>query len=103
MRIRHRPVREQGAWLCLVVVRWMNYHAVPGNLKRVSQFRTTAMRLWLDTRARIAGSCLESLRRRSQRHRLTRERVGPFVNKVLPVARVVHAYPNGRFYAKHPE
>jgi len=92
MRFRHLPMGEQAQWLSRVFVGWMNYHAVPGNLPRVSQFRSALIRLWC-----------ASLRRRSQRHRLPWERFSPIANRLIPAAYVVHPYPSDRFYAKHPK
>ena len=54
-------------------------------------FRTQVARLWL-----------HALRRRSQRHRLTWDNFGPVVNRWLPRPKILHPYPNQRFYAKHP-
>ena len=40
VRWMHRPVAEVGKWLRSVVQGWMNYHAVPGNIRSLDQFRT---------------------------------------------------------------
>ena len=40
VRCMHRPVVEIGKWLRSVVQGWMNYHAVPGNIRSLDQFRT---------------------------------------------------------------
>jgi hypothetical protein len=42
------------------------------------------------------------LRRRSQRHRLTWERMGRIATRWLPLARVMHPYPEVRFAATYP-
>ncbi len=57
---RHWPIAEQGQWLGSVVRGHTAYYAVPGNIAAVSAFRKQVTRLW--------G---RSLRRRSQRHRVT--------------------------------
>jgi hypothetical protein len=61
----HEPVAEVGAWLQKVVTGYYQYHAVPGNLDRLSVFGQRLRRLWRLT-----------LRRRSQQpvkwHRVTR-------------------------------
>ena len=62
---RHWPVPEQGEWLGSVVRGHTAYYGVPGNIAAVSAFRKQVTRSW--------G---RSLRRRSQRHRLTWERMG---------------------------
>ena len=41
----HRTMIEVGAWLRSVVRGWFNYHAVPGNLHCLDQFRTQVARL----------------------------------------------------------
>ncbi len=78
-------------WLRSVVQGYMNYHAVPGNLDRITCFRTQIIRHWY-----------HALRRRGDRHRITWDRFGPFANRWLPRARVLHPYPSVRFDANHP-
>ncbi len=91
MRHRHAPVAWQGKWLSAVVRGYFNYHAVPGNIARMMEFRTQAVRHWLF-----------ALRRRSHKHRLTWARFGPVADRLIPSAKILHPYPNVRFYAKHP-
>jgi RNA-directed DNA polymerase len=88
-RRRHLPVPEQGRWLASVVRGHLAYYAVPGNIDAVSAFRDEVRRLWHET-----------LRRRSQRSRLTWERYGRIANRWLPPARIVHPYPSVRFVAR---
>ena len=59
-RRRHWPIPEQGGWLASVVRGRLNYYAVPGNIDAVTAFRNQVRRHWFET-----------LRRRSQRHRMT--------------------------------
>ena len=92
MQMRPLPIAQQGQWLRAVVQGWLNYHAVPGNHGRLAIFRLQAVRLWL-----------RSLRRRSQRHRMSWERFGPLSDRWIPIPRILHPYPNERFYAKHPK
>jgi group II intron reverse transcriptase/maturase len=92
MRMRSLPISQQGRWLRAVVQGWLNYHAVPGNCARLSTFRLQASRLWL-----------RSLRRRSQRYRMSWDRFAPLSNRWIPNPKVLHPYPNDRFYAKHPK
>lgn len=92
MQMRPLPIAQQGQWLRAVVQGWLNYHAVPGNHGRLAIFRLQAVRLWL-----------RSLRRRSQRHRMNWERFGPLSDRWIPIPRILHPYPNERFYAKHPK
>ena len=56
MRHRHDPIPEVGQWLQRVVQGYLNYHAVPGNLRQLGVFRAEVCRPWL-----------HALRRRSQR------------------------------------
>jgi len=87
-RRRHLPIPEQGRWLGAVVRGHLAYYAVPGNTDAVTAFRTQIARHWL-----------QALRRRSQRHRLTWERMNRIIARWLPPARIQHPYPNVRFYA----
>ena len=87
----HHPIQQTGVWLGQVVSGYNNYHAVPGNLRRLSTFRRETARHWLFT-----------VRRRSQRSRWTWERFGALLAQYLPEPRVLHPYPLERFYAKHP-
>jgi len=43
-----------------------------------------------------------ALRRRSQRHRLTWARMDRIATRWLPLARVLHPYPEVRFAATYP-
>jgi RNA-directed DNA polymerase len=88
-RRRHDPVPEQGAWLRSVVQGHLVYYAVPGNTDAVKEFRTQVARHWY-----------KALRRRSQRTRLTWERMNRLTNRWLPPARVRHPFPEERFAAR---
>lgn len=93
MRRRHDPIPDQGRWLRAVVQGYLNYQAIPGNWAAIKALRTQTARLWR-----------HALKRRSQRqrHRLTWERFGPIVERWLPRAKILHPYPNMRFFATHP-
>jgi len=56
---RHEPVPVVGHWLRRVVQGYFNYHAVPGNSRRLSVFRKEVGRAWL-----------HALRRRGQHGRM---------------------------------
>jgi len=91
LRLRmHEPVAVVGAWLRKVVNGYYRYHAVPGNIVRLSVFGQRLRRLW-----RLI------LRRRSQRptswNRTTR-----IFKRWIPAPRVLHPYPIARFLATHP-
>ena len=85
-RRRHLPVPEQGRWLASVVRGHLAYYAVPGNGRAANAFRVQVSRHWL-----------RALRRRSQRHRLTWERMNRLSARWLPPVRVLHPYPEVRF------
>jgi RNA-directed DNA polymerase len=86
MQRRHAPVSTTGEWLNRVVQGYLNYHAVPGNLKRLGMFRAEVCRAWM-----------HALRRRSQRTRMTWDRFQPLVTRYIPKVHVRHPYPNQRF------
>ncbi len=86
---RHWPIAEQGQWLGSVVRGHTAYYAVPGNIAAVTAFRKQVTRHWGRT-----------LRRRSQRHRLTWQRMGRLEARWLPAARITHPWPNVRFDAR---
>jgi RNA-directed DNA polymerase len=85
-RRMHFSIPEQGAWLRSVVNGYFNYHAVPTNIKALEQFRKQVTRLWH-----------RSLKRRSQRHRLTWERMNKIQYRWIPKARIIHPWPTVRF------
>jgi hypothetical protein len=71
-----------------VVQGYFNYHAVPGNGRSILAFRTEISHTWF-----------RSLRRRSQRTRMTWERMNVLVNRWIPRIRILHPYPWDRFLA----
>jgi len=87
----HDSIKEVGAWLQMVVRGYYGYHAISGNRYAMDTFRTEIARCWLKT-----------LRRRGQKRRINWERFNPIVTKWLPSPKVLHPYPNVRFYANHP-
>jgi RNA-directed DNA polymerase len=87
----HQPLAEVGKWLRSVVQGYFNYHAVPGNIASLRNFRFEVSKLWLRV-----------IRRRSQRSRITRELMDQFVAQWLPLPKILHPYPHLRFDAKHP-
>ena len=87
MRRRHEPVPVVGRWLGRVIKGYFNYHAVPGNMHRLSGFLSEVCRSWR-----------HALLRRSQRHRLSWSRFNRLVRKYVPPCRVVHPLPSERFY-----
>jgi group II intron reverse transcriptase/maturase len=85
----HEPIAQTGKWLKQVVQGYYRYHAVPGNLRRLSLFRWRLRRLWRQT-----------LRRRGQKQRLTWEKLDRIFTRWIPVPRVLHPYPSVRFDAR---
>ena len=85
-----KPVADVDAWLRKVVNGYHRYHAVPGNIDRLSVFGQRLRRLWW-----------HSLRRRSQRPARW-DQLLPIFTRWLPAPRVLHPYPTARFLATHP-
>src|SRR6516164_918873 len=88
---RHHSIPEQGNWLRLVVTGFFAYHAVPTNIWALGTFRFWIIDLWR-----------RSLRRRSQKDRMTWQRITKLVDDFLPRARIRHPWPEERFAVKHP-
>jgi group II intron reverse transcriptase/maturase len=89
---RHKPIAEQGAWLQSVLRGYYAYYAVPTNGRPLAAFREQVKRLWL-----------KSLRRRSDKHRMTWDRMLRLAARWLPQPRIVHPWPDARFDVKHPK
>src|SRR5271169_981851 len=91
LRLRmHEPVADVGAWLRKVVNGYYRYHAVPGNIDRLSVFGQRLRRLW-----RLL------LRRRRQRP-MSWKRTVRISRRWIPAPRVLQPYPIARFHATHP-
>ena len=88
-RRRHLPVPEQGRFLASVIRGHLAYYAVPGNTRAIVAFRYQLVKRWL-----------KALRRRSQRYRLTWERMVRLAQRWLPPAKILHPYPEVRFNAR---
>ena len=84
----HLPIPEQGRWLASVLSGHYRYYAVPDNIEALAAFRKGITRHWLNT-----------LRRRSQLHRLTWKRMGRLADQWLPQPRILHPWPEQRFAA----
>src|SRR3954470_9840397 len=82
-RHRHAPIDEQGKWLGTVLKGYFAYFAVPTNTSPLSAFRYHISLTWF-----------QSLRRRSQRHRLTWDRMRRLITRFLPSPRVLHPWPD---------
>ena len=81
-RKRHLPLPIQGQWLASVLRGHFRYFGVPMNSGAITRFRLAVVRLWR-----------RSLARRSQRSRMTWERMNRIASRWLPPARICHPYP----------
>jgi len=90
-RRMHQPAALVGEWLQKAVIGYYQYHAVPGNLDRLWTFRHRLRRQWRTI-----------LFRRSQRGKMSWERLQPLLDRWIPPPRVLHPYPDARFSATHP-
>ena len=88
-RRMHLPVPEQGEWLGRVVRGHLAYFAVPDNSQALRAFRRESVRHWQHT-----------LRRRSQRGRVTREEMRRLADQWIPQPRILHPWPDARLNAK---
>ena len=81
----------QGRWLTQVVNGYFAYHAVPTNRRALMAFRHHVIDLWRRT-----------LRRRSQKDRLTWARMAKLADAWLPRPHLLHPWPSERFAVRHP-
>jgi len=81
-RRMHEPVPQVGKWLKTVVEGHNRYYGVPSNGQSLSSFLFQVARHWF-----------RSLRRRSQKTRLTWERMYRLIDRWLPPPRIHHPYP----------
>ena len=88
----HTSPRETGKWLAQVVRGYFQYHAIPGNWDRLKAYRNDVLRMWFQT-----------LRRRSQRSRLSWDRFREGLGSLLPPVEILQPYPAERFDAKYPQ
>lgn len=82
----HHSIPAQGRWLRSVVQGYFAYHGVPTNSRVLSAFRYHVTVLWRRT-----------LRRRSQKDRLSWERMTQLAADWLPPPRIHHPWPDQRF------
>jgi group II intron reverse transcriptase/maturase len=90
-RRMHQPIAQQGTWLGQVVRGYFAYHAVPTNFRSLCAFRYHVIHLWRRT-----------LQCRSQKDRLTWQRVTQLADAFLPSPRILHPWPGARFAVNHP-
>jgi RNA-directed DNA polymerase len=90
-RRMHQPIPDQGKWLGHVIRGYFNYHAVPTNFRALVAFRTEIAKRWYRV-----------LTRRSERTKLTWERMKRHIDEWLPRPRILHPWPDKRFAVSHP-
>jgi RNA-directed DNA polymerase len=89
----HERIKETGKWLATVITGHTNYFAVPGNMDAVKEFYKQCMRQWLRT-----------LRRRSHKaQKLTWESFLKKAEELIPRPRMVHPFPEKRFWRQRLE
>lgn len=84
-RRMHNPVPEQGAYLRSVVAGHMRYYGVPMNSAAIGAFREKVCRLWMKV-----------LKRRSDKHSLTWDRMKRLIARYIPDTRICHPHPSER-------
>jgi RNA-directed DNA polymerase len=87
----HWSIPNQGKWLAQVVSGHFEYYAVPTNFRALQAFLYRVNDLWRWT-----------LRRRSQKGRVSWERVTKLSADYLPRPRIRHPWPGARFAVNHP-
>jgi len=86
----HDPVPQTGQWLKSVVQGYFNYYVVPGNLASLGVFRDRVLALWWRT-----------IRRRSQKRRISWPRILVLAQCWFPLPQALHPFPDARFAASH--
>jgi len=82
---RHQPIPEQGAYVSALVRGHVQYYGVPNNGPAIGAFRRSVGRLWR-----------RALGLRSQKGRMTWDRMERLLARWLPPARICHPTPFGR-------
>jgi len=78
----HWSIPDLGKWLKSVIIGHCRYYGVPWNGKSITRFRSEIIRMWC-----------RSLRRRSQKHRITWKRMSRIAKRWLPSPFICHPYP----------
>jgi group II intron reverse transcriptase/maturase len=92
MELRRRlqsAIPAVGQWLRSVLLGHYRYYGVPSNGRKLATFQYQIRWLWY-----------RALCRRSQRHRLTTERMNRLVKRWLPFPQIVHSYPDFGLYVR---
>jgi group II intron reverse transcriptase/maturase len=85
-RRMHQPVHEQGRYIQALIRGHLNYYGVPLNSRPIRAFRTLVIRLWK-----------KWLSRRSEKGRVTWDRMQRYIERWVPPAVICHPYPSARF------
>lgn len=81
------PIPAVGKWLRTVLLGHFQYYGVPRNGRKLAAFQCQVRWLWY-----------RALCRRSQRHRLTAERMNRLAKRWLPLPHIMHTYPDFALY-----
>ena len=81
----HWSILEVGKWLRSVLLGHDRYYGVPGNSSKLSAFRYHLLCQWWHT-----------IRRRSQKQRITWKRMNLLAKRWFPLPRIYHPYPEQR-------
>jgi RNA-directed DNA polymerase len=84
-RRMHLPIRDVGQWLASVLRGHCRYYGVPRNFAALDRFHKAVRRLWHHV-----------LNRRSQKARVTIERMSQLVARWFPLPRICQPYPDVR-------
>ena len=87
----HDEIEDVGLWLRNVITGYYQYYAIPGNFDALNTYRNEIARYWLQV-----------LKRRGQKRRMNWSRFKPIVDRWIPSPKVLHPYPEERFFAKYP-
>lgn len=87
---RHKPIKENAAWLSSIIRGHMYYYSVPGNINSICLFIEELKKAWF-----------RSLCMRSQKGKITWMKFNIYYNPLLPKAKVMHPYPSRRFDVKY--
>jgi group II intron reverse transcriptase/maturase len=88
-RRMHHPIPAQGHWLARVLKGHYRYYGVPDNSEALRGFRERIIRHWR-----------QALKRRSQKGRMTWDRIRGLAARWLPQPRILHPWPSVRFDAR---
>ena len=87
----HNSIEHTGKWLGAVLKGHYQYYGVPFNYDSLARMRDHVITQWY-----------RRLRKRSQRTRLTWDRMVRYADRWLPKPAIHHPYPTARFDRRHP-